>query len=155
MIEYIFWKENIYILISITSEFVTKVHFRVNHYWLPATPMMEILFYFLGKSLKLFIAFNLQIDGLVQDRRISIANAQELHLSCTNPSICFYKYIGCYDICRYINDQVWVALVFSYILTETKHFLACCLAFTLLFLQIYSVTAHKQSIILTDLLDQS
>ena len=27
------------------------------------------------------------IDGLVQERRNSIANALELHLSCTNPSI--------------------------------------------------------------------
>ena len=27
-------------------------------------------------------------DGLVQERRISIANALELHLSCTNPLIC-------------------------------------------------------------------
>ena len=27
------------------------------------------------------------IDGLVQDRRNSIANALELRLSCTNPSI--------------------------------------------------------------------
>ena len=29
------------------------------------------------------------IDGLVQERRNSIANALELLLSCTNPSICF------------------------------------------------------------------
>ena len=28
------------------------------------------------------------IDGLVQERRNSIANALEVHLSCTNPSIC-------------------------------------------------------------------
>ena len=28
------------------------------------------------------------IDGLVQERRNSIANALELCLSCTNPSIC-------------------------------------------------------------------
>ena len=30
--------------------------------------------------------FRLQIDGLVQERRNSIANAPELRLSCTNPS---------------------------------------------------------------------
>ena len=30
---------------------------------------------------------NFDIDGLVQDRRNSIANALELRLSCTNPSI--------------------------------------------------------------------
>ena len=29
-----------------------------------------------------------QVDGLVQERRNSIANAQELRLSCTNPSKC-------------------------------------------------------------------
>ena len=32
-------------------------------------------------------SFNVYIDGLVQERRNSIANALELHLSCTNPSI--------------------------------------------------------------------
>ena len=31
--------------------------------------------------------FNLHYDGLVQERRNSIANALELHLSCTTPSI--------------------------------------------------------------------
>ena len=30
---------------------------------------------------------NYNIDGLVQERRNSIANALELRLSCTNPSI--------------------------------------------------------------------
>ena len=34
------------------------------------------------------------IDGLVQERRNSIANALELRLSCTNSSI--YKYIFCW-----------------------------------------------------------
>ena len=29
----------------------------------------------------------LHIDGLVQEKRNSIADALELHLSCTNPSI--------------------------------------------------------------------
>ena len=28
------------------------------------------------------------LDGLIQERRNSIANALELRLSCTNPSIC-------------------------------------------------------------------
>ena len=32
-----------------------------------------------------------QIDGLVQERRNSIANALELRLSCTNPSIWYYQ----------------------------------------------------------------
>ena len=31
-------------------------------------------------------------DGLMQERRNSIANALELHLSCTNPSICHLPY---------------------------------------------------------------
>ena len=31
-----------------------------------------------------------QIDGLVQERRNSIANALELHLSCINPSKCWH-----------------------------------------------------------------
>ena len=34
------------------------------------------------------------IDGLVQERRNSIANALELHLSCTDPSICFASTIS-------------------------------------------------------------
>ena len=35
---------------------------------------------------KLKVMYN--IDGLVQERHNSIAKALELHLSCTNPSIC-------------------------------------------------------------------
>ena len=34
---------------------------------------------------------NTYIDGLVQERRNSIANALDLRLSCTNPSICFTR----------------------------------------------------------------
>ena len=33
------------------------------------------------------MTLNFNIDGLVQERRNSIANALELRLSCTNPSI--------------------------------------------------------------------
>ena len=36
---------------------------------------------------KSIITSNSYIDGLVQERRNSIANALELRLSCTNPSI--------------------------------------------------------------------
>ena len=36
---------------------------------------------------------NYDIDGLKQERRISIANALELHLSCTNPSICPQNFV--------------------------------------------------------------
>ena len=32
------------------------------------------------------------VDGLVQERRNSIANALELHLSCTNPSIWYARF---------------------------------------------------------------
>ena len=34
------------------------------------------------------VRYRLYIDGLVQERRNSIALAMELRLSCTNPSIC-------------------------------------------------------------------
>ena len=33
------------------------------------------------------VILNLYFDGLVQERRNSIANALELRLSCTNPSV--------------------------------------------------------------------
>ena len=35
--------------------------------------------------------YNVYIDGLVQERRASTANALELRLSCTNPSICYWS----------------------------------------------------------------
>ena len=38
-------------------------------------------------SLKFYIEY-IYIDGLVQERRNSIANALELRISCSNPSIC-------------------------------------------------------------------
>ena len=41
--------------------------------------------------LNLFIPLY-DINGLVQERRNSIANALELRLSCTNPSICSIRY---------------------------------------------------------------
>ena len=42
--------------------------------------------YWYGNTLKIIY---IHIDGLVQERRNSIANARELRLSCTNPSICW------------------------------------------------------------------
>ena len=33
--------------------------------------------------------YEIQVDGLVQERRNSSALAMDLHLSCTNPSKCF------------------------------------------------------------------
>ena len=38
--------------------------------------------------LPVFIAHFLYIDGLMEEIRNAIANALELHLSCTNPSVC-------------------------------------------------------------------
>ena len=57
----------------------------------------------------------LDIDGLVQERCNSIVNALELHLSCTNPSICYQqrisqmlydkKYKSCKSMCcPYMKD---------------------------------------------------
>ena len=40
-----------------------------------------------------------QTDGLMQERRNSIANAVELCLSCTNPSRCFFFMSSEYDFC--------------------------------------------------------
>ena len=41
-----------------------------------------------NRKVKVDFARDIYIDGLVQERRNSIANALELRLSCTNPSIC-------------------------------------------------------------------
>ena len=40
------------------------------------------------KSSVLYVFYN--IDELVQEKRNSFANALELRLSCTNPSLCIY-----------------------------------------------------------------
>ena len=52
----------------------------------------------------------LHIDGLVQARCNSSALAMELHLSCTNPSICFFFcwYIICNNIIlTYMACSIW------------------------------------------------
>ena len=51
------------------------------------------------------------IDGLIQERRNSIANALELRLSCTNPSICSRCTIG-WDILvpSIDNSNTWLYL---------------------------------------------
>ena len=41
----------------------------------------------LGRNMYNWIASKHYVDGLVQERRNSIANALELGLSCTNPSM--------------------------------------------------------------------
>ena len=40
-----------------------------------------------NNNLSLFAIFTFHVDGLMQERHNSIANALELRLSCTNPSI--------------------------------------------------------------------
>ena len=55
----------------------------------------SILFYFLTDFFKYYVFVYANIDGLVQDRRNTIANALELRLSCTDPSIlsfCYHNY---------------------------------------------------------------
>ena len=54
------------------------------------------------------ISSQLHIDGLVQERRNSIANALELRLSCTNPSI--YSGFKCQGSCLYRAS----ILIFTY-----------------------------------------
>ena len=58
---------------------------------------MDIDFISIGYAMKLMgywkkdvtpLLITGEIDGLVQERRNSIANAPELRLSCTNPSKC-------------------------------------------------------------------
>ena len=41
--------------------------------------------------------FQQYIDGLVQEKRNSIANAHELHFSCTNPSIFSMTYFWLFN----------------------------------------------------------
>ena len=51
------------------------------------------------------------IDGLVQERRNSIANALELRLSCTNPSIC-----GILQVCPTMAVwSIWNLLTVMYL----------------------------------------
>ena len=59
--------------------------------WLYINRLIEERFNCIANALELHLSCTmcswLYIDGLVQERRNSIANALELHLSCTNPSI--------------------------------------------------------------------
>ena len=45
------------------------------------------------------------IDGLVQERRNSIASAMELRLSCTNPMICCVYFLGRWVSSHYTADM--------------------------------------------------
>ena len=53
-----------------------------------------------------------QIDGLVQERCNSIANALELHLSCNNPSKCKYR--------MYVWSDHWIRQI-AFHNKENKH----------------------------------
>ena len=46
----------------------------------------------------------LHINGLVQERCNSIANALELHLSCTNPSICSHIWAAKWSTLKCLHD---------------------------------------------------
>ena len=61
------------------------------------TECFDNYFVWLRKSLKVFLN-QLHIDGLVQERRNSIANALELRLSYTNPSIFSYTYTSKFHV---------------------------------------------------------
>ena len=55
---------------------------------------------------------NHHINGLVEERCNSIANALELHLSCTNPSISsnqFCEFKNLFPVCFWV--QMWVVLI--------------------------------------------
>ena len=52
------------------------------------------------------------MDRLVQERRNSIANAQELRLSCTNPSIYVYASLGLNDFNAY-KQKLMHAILFN------------------------------------------
>ena len=51
------------------------------------------------------------IDGLVQERRRSIANALELRLSCTNPTICTYEHCIIVSFSTYLQQDVYMNIV--------------------------------------------
>ena len=49
-----------------------------------------------------------QTDGLVQERRNSIANALELRLSCTNPTRCLIKHAFSFVMLCFVVVPLWV-----------------------------------------------
>ena len=61
----------------------------------------------------LYYPYNFDIDGLVQERCNSIANALELRLSCTNPSI--------WRICRFRYMIMMMWQFFFFIVTKQIH----------------------------------
>ena len=68
-----------------------------------------------GQQLLVFHMSNCHIYGSVQERRSSIANALELRLSCTNPSICTHlwplnKWI--FKCCIHGEIVTWLAYYF-------------------------------------------
>ena len=75
---------------------VTRFFFLENAFEIAISRMLAITFFrpqcLCGQGISshdIDQIFTVHIDGLVQERRNSIANALELRLSCTNPSICY------------------------------------------------------------------
>ena len=64
--------------------------------WRRASPSHQFPWYWLcaviGSSVRKLSTCRVHIDGLVQEKRNSIANALELRLSCAKPSISSYAY---------------------------------------------------------------
>ena len=74
--------------------------------WGESSPLIAIISWFSNT-----LYYGMGIDGLVQGRHNSIANALELHLSCTNPSKCHHfdeisvTGSGCKESCH--NDKLF------------------------------------------------
>ena len=58
-------------------------------------------------------------NGLVQEKRNSIANALELRLSCTNPSICFFQFPCLQGLCK--KDVTPLLTHWSYVFFALTH----------------------------------
>ena len=88
--KYIFMNEKFHILIRISLKFLPKGPIDYE------SSLVQVIAWCQTGDKPLPEAMltqftNAYIDGSVQERRNSIANALELHLSCTNPSICRTK----------------------------------------------------------------
>ena len=69
---------------------MTCSHTDSNFYWFLKISYVKKKFFFSNHyffTLEICLNRAVYIDGLVQERRNSIANTLELRLSCTNPSI--------------------------------------------------------------------
>ena len=57
--------------------------------------------------MKAHVMFSFHVDGLVQERRNSIANTLELRLSCTNPSM-YRLFYTCFTMAYPNKDNIFV-----------------------------------------------